>query len=163
MRSIEFRRFSDVTSRSAKGRTTAALELLIDGVSFLELVRRAELPDALAEQQERAEEFAPEPAPLLAGDYSPVTGCSAEHLLGEAPDDIPHGAEDDERLLLGCSCGIVECWALVVKIATDAETVTWSGLRNTYREWNYDAIGVLTFSRQQYEEALHAAFGAVGS
>ncbi len=45
-------------------------QILIDGVPLLDLVREAELPYALHEQLERAEEFAPEPAPLLAGDYS---------------------------------------------------------------------------------------------
>ncbi|MFJ8913525.1 hypothetical protein [Amycolatopsis sp. NPDC102389] len=159
MHSIEFRRVSKTPGRSAVGKPTLALEVLIDGVPFLDLVHRAELPDALAEQKERAEEFAPEPAPLLAGDYGRLTCSSVEHLLGGAPDDIPHGAEDDEYLLLGCSCGIDDCWALVAKIAADDDTVTWSDFRNTYRDWNYDTLGVLTFSRPHYERSLHAAFG----
>ncbi|MBE1580303.1 hypothetical protein ACFORH_29200 [Amycolatopsis roodepoortensis] len=143
MRSIEFRRIS---TKPAERETS--LQFLIDGVSFLELVREAELPGALAE-----------PAPLLAGDYAPSTRLSVEHLLGGAPDRVPHGVEDDEHLLLGCTCGIDDCWALVAKIATSEDTVTWSGLRNTYRDWDYGRIGDLTFSRRQYEKALDTAFG----
>ncbi|OKJ94180.1 hypothetical protein AMK34_28720 [Amycolatopsis sp. CB00013] len=156
MREIEFR--SGVPRRPEE--RDAWLQFLIDGVSFLDLVREAELPDALAEQKERSDEFPTEPAPLLAGDYANSTHLSAGHLLGEAPDRVPHGAEDDEYLLLGCACGIEECWALVAKIAADEDTVTWSDLRNTYRDWNYDAMGVLTFSRRQYERSLSAAFGS---
>ncbi|MFE6614499.1 hypothetical protein [Amycolatopsis sp. NPDC057786] len=154
MRSIEFRRIS---TRPAERETS--LQFLIDGVSFLELVREAELPGALAEQKERAEEFPTEPAPLLAGDYAPSTRLSVEHLLGGAPDRVPHGVEDDEHLLLGCTCGIDDCWALVAKIVADDDTVTWSALRNTYRDWDYGGIGELTFSRRQYEKALDTAFG----
>ncbi|QXV59789.1 hypothetical protein [Amycolatopsis sp. TNS106] len=155
MRSIEFRRIS---TRPAERETS--LQFLIDGVSFLELVREAELPGALAEQQERIEECPSEPAPLLAGDYAPSTRLSAGHLLGGAPDRVPHGVEDDEHLLLGCTCGIDDCWALVAKIALGEDMVTWSGLRNTYRDWDYRSIGDLTFSRQDYERSLRAAFGA---
>ncbi|MCA2226413.1 hypothetical protein [Nonomuraea aurantiaca] len=43
------------------------VEIVIDGVPLLDLVREAELPYARSEQLERTEEFAPEPAPLLAG------------------------------------------------------------------------------------------------
>ncbi|UMP01908.1 hypothetical protein [Amycolatopsis sp. EV170708-02-1] len=158
MREIEFRRSSTEPRRPDERETW--LRVLIDGVPFLDLVRETELPGALAEQKERGAEFPDEPEDSLAGDYANSTRLSAGHLLGEAPDRVPHGAEDDEYLLLGCSCGIEDCWALVAKIAADEDTVTWSGLRNTYRDWNYDTLGALTFSRRQYEGSLHAVFGA---
>ncbi|WP_340684535.1 hypothetical protein LCL61_39955 [Amycolatopsis coloradensis] len=141
MRSIEFR---GISTRPAERETS--LQFVIDGVSFLELVREAELPGALAEQ--------------LAADYAPSTSLSAEHLLGGAPDRVPHGVEDDEHLLLGCTCGIDDCWALVARIVADDDTVTWSDLRNAYQDWDYRSIGDLTFSRQDYERSLRAAFGA---
>lgn len=137
-----------------------SLKFVIDGVPFLELVREAELPGALAEQKASLEEFPTEPAPLLAGDYAPSTSLSIVHLLGGTPDRVPHRVEDDEHLLLGCTCGIDDCWALVAKIVADDDTVTWSGLRNTYHDWDYGSIGELTFSRQDYERSLRAAFGA---
>ncbi|MFD7610710.1 hypothetical protein [Streptomyces sp. NPDC059828] len=157
MRSIEFRVASYECGWLREGETVSVLEFLVDGVSFLELVRRAELPDALAEQEERAAEFAPEPAPLLAGDYMYPMRPSWAHLLGGEPDRIPHGAGENESVLLGCTCGIDDCWALAAKITVNDTTVTWSDFRNTCRDWNYDTVGVLTFSRQQYERSLRAA------
>jgi len=153
MHSIEFRWVPYVTPWSVEDESIEVLEYLVDGVSFLELVRRAELPDALVEQAERADEFAPDPAPMLAGTYM-YGRFTCEHLLGGKPDLIPHGAEEGESILLGCDCGIFDCWALTATIAVGEDTVTWSNLRNTYRDWNYDSIGTLTFSRRQYEASL---------
>lgn len=143
-----------------EGETVRALEFLVDGCPFLELVRQAELPCALAEQKERAEEFAPEPAPLLAGCYMYPTSLSFGHLLGGDPDRVPHGAREHETLLLGCTCGIDDCWALAAKITVEDTTVSWSDFRNIHRNWNYDSLGILTFSRPQYETSLRTALGA---
>ncbi|NUU26456.1 MAG: hypothetical protein HOV68_33870 [Streptomycetaceae bacterium] len=156
METIEFRR----VSRSTPVEVGAALEYLVDGVPFLELVRAAELPDARAEQAERAQEFAPEPAPLLAGNYAYPTDLSWRHLLGEAPDRVPCNADDDAYLLLGCDCGIEECWALTAKITTTESTVTWSHFANNHRAWDYTSLGVLTFARRPYEQSLRTALDA---
>jgi hypothetical protein len=43
------------------------IDIVVDEIRLLDLVRDAELPFARHEQQERAAEFAPDPAPLLAG------------------------------------------------------------------------------------------------
>ncbi|MER6444369.1 hypothetical protein [Streptomyces venezuelae] len=135
----------------------------MDGIPFLELVRRAELPDALAEQEERAAEFAPDPSPLLAGAYTYPTPLSVGHLLGGEPDSVPHGTGPGDMLLLSCTCGIDDCWALTAHINVTDTTVTWSGFRNNSRDWNHDALGVLTFSRSQYERSLRAALGALSA
>ncbi|WTW92156.1 hypothetical protein OG216_01685 [Streptomycetaceae bacterium NBC_01309] len=161
MRSIEFRRITHAPQWSVGGGNIEVLEYLVDGVSFLELVRRAELPDALAEQAERTAEFAPDPAPLLAGTYMYLPGLTVEHLLGAKADAAPHGVDEGETMLLGCDCGVFECWALTATITADEDTVTWSSLRNTYRDWNYDSLGTLTFARPQYETSLRAACTAI--
>lgn len=156
MHAIEFRGIGRGTVVGA-GPT---LEYLIDGTPFLDLVRDAELFDALAEQAERAEEFAPEEAPLLAGDYAYPATLSWEHLLGERPDRVPCNAPDDHFLLLGCTCGVEECWALTASITVTDSTVSWSSFANNHRAWDYSGLGVLTFSRPQYEQSLRAALGA---
>ncbi|MEV4114972.1 hypothetical protein [Nonomuraea sp. NPDC049695] len=148
MREIEF--------RLGSGRD----EILIDGVPLLDLVRAAELPYARQEQLERAEEFAPEPAPLLAGAYSYLlgrwTGWPARHYLGE-PVEVTYDQEDDETMLLGCACGISECWALLARIEVTETEVRWSGFRNNSRDWDLSAVlGPFVFARRQYEEALRA-------
>ncbi len=75
-------------------------EILIDGIPLLDLVRAAELPYAREEQLERAEEFAPEPAPLLAGEYSYFlgrwTGWPTRHYLGE-PVEVTYDQENDRK------------------------------------------------------------------
>ncbi|MER6943010.1 hypothetical protein ABT294_03200 [Nonomuraea sp. NPDC000554] len=75
------------------------VEIAIDDVPLLELVRQAELPYARSEQLERQEEFAPEPAPLLAGDYTYFSrnqcGWPSRHYLDE-PAEVAYNQEDDE-------------------------------------------------------------------
>ncbi|MEV1247950.1 hypothetical protein ACIBO2_29220 [Nonomuraea sp. NPDC050022] len=147
MREIEFRRAGH-----------DLIEIVIDGVRLLDLVREAELPYARSEQLERAEEFAPEPAPLLAGEYSyfPGTGWPSRHYLGE-PTEVAYNQEDDETMLLGCTCGIPECWALLARIEVTDTEVRWSGFSNSARDWDLSAtLGPFVFSRRQYEQALRA-------
>ncbi|MEU6716504.1 hypothetical protein ABZ897_33990 [Nonomuraea sp. NPDC046802] len=137
------------------------MEIAVDGVPLLELVRQAELPYARREQLERREEFAPEPAPLLAGDYAYFStrlyGWPERHYLGE-PVEVAYNQDDDEVMLLGCTCGIAECWALLARIEVTESIVRWSGLRNNHRDWDVAGrLGPLEFSRQQYEQALRAA------
>lgn len=140
-----------------EGENLSMLDYLVDGVSFLELVRSAELPDARAEAKANTVESGMCPAPLLAGTYVHAWGLSAEHLLGGEPDEVPHGAEEGESMLLACACDCFGCWALMARIIVGEDTVTWSNLRNTRRDWNYDLLGNLTFPRRQYESSLHAA------
>jgi hypothetical protein len=136
------------------------LKILIDGVPLLDLVREAELPYAREEQLERAKEFAPEPAPLLAGGYAYFgrswTGWPSRHYLGE-PAETAYNQEDDEIMLLGCTCGVSECWALLATIEVTETEVRWSGFRNNHRDWDVSAtLGPFVFSRRQYERALRA-------
>ncbi|GAA3228230.1 hypothetical protein [Nonomuraea helvata] len=136
------------------------IEILIDGVPLLDLVRTAELPYAQDEQLERAEEFAPEPAPLLAGDYSyfpqRLVGWPSRHYLGE-PAETVYNQDDDETMLLGCTCGIPECWALLARIEVTDAVVRWSRFNNNHRDWDLPAtLGTFVFDRRQYERALRA-------
>ncbi|MGP4105091.1 hypothetical protein [Nonomuraea sp. KM90] len=134
--------------------------ILIDGVPFLDLVREAELPYERYEQLERAEEFASERPPQLAGQYSYFmerwTGWPTRHYLGE-PVAVAYNQEDDETMLLGCNCGTAECWALLARIDVTDTEVRWSRFRNNHRDWDLSlTLGPFAFSRRQYEQALHA-------
>ncbi|MEV4077723.1 hypothetical protein [Nonomuraea fuscirosea] len=151
MRRIEFR-------QGGKG-TGDLMEIVIDDVPLLELVREAELPFARQEQLERQPDFAPEPAPLLAGDYQSFSrarfGWPSRHYLGE-PAETACNQNDDEIMLLGCTCGIADCWALLARIEIDGAVVRWSGFRNNHRDWDLTGrLGPFVFSRRQYEHALH--------
>jgi hypothetical protein len=133
------------------------IDVLIDGTRLLDLVREAELPYALEEQREREAEFAPGPAPLLAGDYMCLPssyGWPSRHFLGE-PEERPWFCRDDgETVLLICTCGDEGCWALTARIEVEETAVRWSGFRNNHRDWDLSALGRFTFSRPLYEQAL---------
>ncbi|MFH9860686.1 hypothetical protein [Streptomyces sp. NPDC017202] len=59
--------------------------------------------------------------------------------------------------LLGCSCGIWDCWPLMAKVTVTPTTVTWSSFRQSYREqWGELAMGPYEFPRDAYEAALAA-------
>lgn len=68
-----------------------------------------------------------------------------------------------EPLLLSCTCGIDDRWALTAHTTVTDTTVTWSGFRNNSRDWNYDSLGVLALSRPQYEQPLRAALDALSA
>ena len=59
--------------------------------------------------------------------------------------------------VLGCSCGVWECWPLEARIALTPTTVTWSSFRQPFRkQWGDLPIGPFVFDRDAYETALHA-------
>jgi hypothetical protein len=63
----------------------------------------------------------------------------------------------DSVPLLGCPCGIWQCWPLVASIAVTSTTVTWSSFRQPHRdEWGELPIGPFTFDRTRFEAALAA-------
>ena len=60
--------------------------------------------------------------------------------------------EEGRRLpVLGCACGIVDCWPLLVRIDVDAEWVVWRDFRHGFRDWSYDGLGPFRFDRGEYE------------
>ena len=138
------------------------VNIAVDGVPLVELVRAVELPFAQAEEAERAGDFTDFPpgtlTQQLAGDYIPLSSKFAwpsRHYLGE-PIEVPHGGDDGETMVLGCSCGINDCWALLTRITLAERTVTWSGFRNSGRSWDLSGLGPFVFSRSQYETSLRA-------
>ncbi|WP_406291979.1 hypothetical protein [Embleya sp. NBC_00896] len=49
----------------------------------------------------------------------------------------------------------------MARIVLTAGTVTWTGFRNSHRDWDYHTIGDLTFSRRQFENAFRACGGGI--
>ncbi|MFI5801778.1 hypothetical protein [Streptomyces sp. NPDC051561] len=78
------------------------------------------------------------------------------HFLGDrAPefDELPAG----DVPVLGCSCGVWGCGALVAAIAAGPDTVTWSGFRGLYVPLSEAlAMGPFVFERGSFEAALGA-------
>ena len=87
----------------------------------------------------------------------------SRHLLG-VPSDSEWGEEcyDDKTVILGCTCGVVACGMLAVRIDVGDDAVMWSGFENPGEvaevagpeAWNWDEVGPFMFDRRQYEIAL---------
>lgn len=133
------------------GSRHAALELLVDGESLIEAVRRYERPMAEAEGH-----------PGLAGAYVwPMPSAQRQDALLRGS-----GAEDTVALL-ECPCGQPGCWPLLASVAVGPTQVIWSGFEQAHRRadsagghWDYGGFGPFVFERAAYEAALRAATGA---
>jgi tetratricopeptide (TPR) repeat protein len=68
----------------------------------------------------------------------------SRHLL-DKPDDLQSG----KSMVLGCTCGILECWCLRVQIVLTDSTVEWSDFSHDFRDWEYN-LGTFRFDRDQY-------------
>jgi hypothetical protein len=123
------------------------IRIEVNGMSLIELVRRAELPSAQADGEEE-----------LAGTYvGLVPGYIridlASQFLGTPGNSLSPGP-DEKTALLSCNCGEVGCSPLLARVTVDNETVTWDEFEQPTRpDWDYDGFG-FTFERAQYEQAL---------
>lgn len=127
------------------------VELRIDGAPLLDLLRIAETPWAAAEDE-----------PLEPGNYLGLWVAEVvapSRRLLDQPGDLgfvigPEHPCFGATAICGCTCGIQECWFVVVSIEVTATTVRWSNFRNFHRgSWPYD-LGPFVFERAAYERAL---------
>jgi hypothetical protein len=125
-------------------------------------VRAVERPHARREAEARGEDPADD---TIAGEYLGLPE-SRLRLPSRALLDRPLGIEDgfvlapdDPRrgkaTVLGCTCGIIECWFLMVRITLLDDVVIWSDFEQFHRDWVY-ALGPFVFDRAAYERALGA-------
>ncbi|MFF3333366.1 hypothetical protein ACFYWX_28085 [Streptomyces sp. NPDC002888] len=121
----------------------------IDGTDLRTLVADAtrelwhqELEDEFETPEEEAELVLTQHEGLPATEFT-----DPNHFLTPA-DDTP---------VLGCTCGIWECWPLLARITVTPTTITWSSFRQPHREeWGELRMGPYVFARQSYEAALSA-------
>ncbi|MFJ8112631.1 hypothetical protein [Streptomyces sp. NPDC096132] len=103
---------------------------------------RPELEDEYEDQERESAEFL-----WRQHDGLGVRDFAEDHFLSAA----------DRAPLLGCPCGIWQCWPLQARIGVTSTTVTWSAFRQPYREeWGELPIGPFEFDREAYEAALAA-------
>ena len=111
----------------------AAVEIYINGENLREKVCKQELP--FAEQEGN---------PGIAG-HAPIT---PRELYQSLHDDY---AEEECVSILGCCCGVVDCWPLDVAIEVGKNVVTWYGFNMYHRKnWDYSSLGSFVFDKQQY-------------
>ena len=128
------------------------IDIYIDGRFLVDIIREVETPFFAAEDSDTGG--------FVAGGYLSLSRLDSylpsRNLLGEPfqhyfdiePDNIHYG----KSILLGCTCGITECWFLVAQITLTATTVQWSRIGQFHRNCEYDLEFV--FDRQQYESQL---------
>lgn len=135
----------------------------INGIDLVELVRDVERPLVQREIEQRAA--------LGEGDLEDFSGqymqmserelrLPSRELLDEPWDTAGKGfvlAPDDPRrrkaTVLGCTCGITECWFLLVRITILDDVVLWSDFEQFHRPWIY-SLGPFVFDRQAYLQQL---------
>jgi hypothetical protein len=123
------------------------VDIFIDGVNLVEILKEHESPFA----------------GRIAGDYMglppEIVFLPSRHFLGEPVYELDF--YEGKSAILGCKCGVIECWPFVAKITVNEEMVTWSDFEQPHRGpesaggyWNYNQLGPFVFDRKQYEEAL---------
>ncbi len=105
----------------------------INGDLLVDVLREIETPYAVAEGH-----------PDLAGDYLGPAQHAVSSLLG--------GGGKEKTMLLGCTCGVWECWPMLIDLVVDGDTVTWSAFEQPFRPWKYGLT--FTFSRREYERVI---------
>lgn len=166
MDKIEIRK-SLISCGWTKGKSIEQVEILINDVPLIEIVREQELPyaekefdDCLAEGEERENLGS---RGWLAGDYiylrPELVFLPSQNFFGEP---YNHGflVEPDDpvnfkSLILECTCGIAECWFLLAKISVEKSIVRWDDFQQFHRDWRYQLA--FTFDRGTYEKAFSAA------
>ena len=126
--------------------TVEAVVVFVNDRDLTGIAREVELPFAARDGR-----------PELAGDYVGLPPeaifLPSQRLLGR-----PEERYDDRRdkiAILGCGCGVVGCWPLLVKITPREDTVLWSDFEQPHRKhWRLDGLGSFVFDRAQYTFAL---------
>jgi len=118
------------------------VNIAIDGISLIEIIRDIELPMAQEEGH-----------PDLAGDYVIISPENPkEYFLGI--EENHWGDDDDKSALLECVCRNIPCKALLCKIEVGDTIVTWKKFERIPRRWNYSTFGGFSFRKDQYRNAL---------
>ncbi|HEX2204573.1 MAG TPA: GNAT family N-acetyltransferase [Longimicrobium sp.] len=147
-------RFQKVVRRGGIAPEWEALEIWVDGRPLRKWARDAELHSALAEGN-------PQVAGLYAGLPPEQVLPPSAHFLGSRESSFFY-PEEGKSALLGCECGIVECWPLLARITVEGGRVTWSDFEQPHRgaahpgPWRY-TLGPFVFARDAYERALRDA------
>ncbi|MEH1923373.1 hypothetical protein [Nostoc sp.] len=145
------------------GKRLCVAEIYINNQPLIEVVRLIEKPfiQAEIEEQRVAGEDIDELA-FPAGDYlylpPSMVLLPSRNLLDEPWD---HGfrlqsnnLQAGKAIVLGCTCGVIECWFMQVRITLNESTVEWADFGQFHRDWQYN-LGPFKFDRKQYVSELY--------
>jgi len=125
-----------------------AVGIFINDHNLVDTVRKVELPFASRDGR-----------PHRAGSYVGLPPEEMFHpsrrLLGEPETYYDTDYLDGRLAVLGCGCGEVGCWPLLVRISVTEDRVTWGDFEQPHRKgWRYSRLGPFVFERGAYERAL---------
>jgi hypothetical protein len=121
-----------------------AAQIQIDQTSLIDLLRQFEQP--LADR---------EGSPNLAGSYGWLDKETAKVGLQGLSN-----FRNSKIMLLGCTCGIDECWPLLARVEMTETSVIWRDFEQPYRSenhpnpWDYSGFGPFVFDRNAYQAEL---------
>lgn len=124
-----------------------AVNILVNHRNLVDILREVELPF-------HAQEGRPHFASKYVGLPPPDIFLPSPLLLGEPATYYDHDYPG-KIAVLGCGCGDVGCWPLLVEISLRDDVVVWSGFEQPHRRaWRYDEMRPFVFDRAQYLSAL---------
>jgi len=116
---------------------------VIDGKSLISILKEFELPLAKKEG-----------SPSISGAYDgipiSILRPPSKYLYGEEPERL-----SKKIPILICTCLNGGCWDFVAEIETTEKEIIWKNFEQIHRKnWNYDELGIFSFDRKQFENAL---------
>ena len=111
----------------ADGRSLTEVAVAINGEPLLELIRRREQSFAAKDGQAS-----------IAGSYAYLSLIDFEELFLRAALEADLAQDQRDVVLLGCPCGIWNCWYLALRVKFEADAVRFSDFTNPRRkDWRY--------------------------
>ena len=110
-----------------KGEGLTKVVVTINDKPLLELIRQRERSFAAKDGQAS-----------VAGGYAYLSLIDFEELFLRAALEADLAQDERDVVLLGCPCGIWDCWYLALKIKFEADTIRFSDFTNPRRKnWRY--------------------------
>ena len=136
--------------------------IIINDEPLIDLVRRIEQPFVQEEFRQRVEAGEDlKELHFLAGDYQylppSLVLLPCRNLLDNPrkPGFMlePGDSRNGKATVLGCTCGVIDCWFLQVRISLKKDRIIWSEFGQFHRDWPYE-LGPFIYNRRQYETEL---------
>ena len=110
-----------------EGESFTEVVVAINGEPLLELIRQREQSFAAKNGQG-----------CIAGDYAYLNLIDFEELFLRAALEADLAQDERNAVLLGCPCGIWDCWYLALKIKFEENAVKFTDFKNLRRkDWQY--------------------------
>jgi hypothetical protein len=116
------------------------VQILINGKNLIDLLKKHELFFARLEGE-----------PDIAGKYE---GLGPKEIY----DNLTKHFKKAKVALLGCDCGITECWPFLAEVEEKPDFIVWKNFEQPYRKddfiWDYRELGPFYFQKDLYKKEV---------